>query len=457
MAYVAKLPDDAQFPQLRIITDTNAVKEVFQHQLPGFVEGRFRIDDLVLNDFRYAPGEKCRVSYKLQVKDTVTGEEGHQDLFGVIEPNSDIEAKYIKARRETHAQPRFGPAVFWLPDLKMILWGFPNDPKLKQLPQLLNEGALTELLRQHWPAFGFPAAVQLANVATDVVKHVPQDRCTLRHTLHCTGAEDLVIYSKTFAPKVNGALIYNVIRTLWEAPVCRSGEIVIPAPLFFEAGMNTMFLRGLHGSNADDNPAALDLDRLAAESGVALAGIHHCPIAGLASRSDQFALSQVAESEEVLVNFDVAYKPRLQALINIMQEKYPGLTPIPPAPMHGAFRLSQMLLVGDKLALIDFDDFWLGNPISDVASFVAHLLYLPLKDKLTPERSRSAIRHFCRAYAGRASWGLPTDVLAWQTAAQLVGKQAKKCIKLAKKNYRNTVDHLLSLAADILAGKVELM
>jgi aminoglycoside phosphotransferase (APT) family kinase protein len=168
-------------------------------------------------------------------------------------------------------------------------------------------------------------------------------------------------------------------------------------------------------------------------------------------------MSQLAAAEEMLGSFDAAYKPRVEAIADALWEKYPGLTQVAPTPIHSAFRLSQWLLVNGKLALIDFDTFLLGNPISDVASFVAHLMYLQLKGKLAPEQSRSAIRRFCRAYAERAPWGLPADVLAWQTAAHLVAEQAKKCIRLAKKNCRHTVEQLLSLAADIILGKSTLM
>ncbi len=457
MANVAKLPDDVQLPELRIITDTKVVKEVFQHRLPGFIEGRLRIEDLALNDFRYAPGEKCRVSYKLQVRDMLTGDEGSQDIFGVIEPNGGAEAKYANARRETHIQPKFGPALFELPELNMVLWGFPNDPKLKQLPRLWDDGTLLELLKQYWHVFNLPPSAKLVNVTTKLIKHAPEDRCTLRHTLHLEGASEVVAYSKIFAPATSGALIFKTIRTLRQAPVCQSGEILIPEPLFFDAEMNVIFMRGLEGVNADENPATLDLDRIAQECGVALAGIHQCHLPDLPSRSEEYTMSHVLEAEEMLGCLGADYKPRLEAITAALRGKYPGLAQVAPTPIHSAFRLSQLLLVDGKIALVDFDDFQLGNPISDVASFVAHLLYLSLKGKLTLEQSRSAIRHFGRAYAGRAPWGLPKEVLAWQTAAHLVGKQAKKCLKLAKKNYLYTIVQLLSMAVEILADNMSLI
>jgi len=432
------------------------MQDVFQRQLPGFAEGRLEIARLKLMRFTYTPGKECRICYALHVKDANTGGEGDQIFFALVEPNGVTEAKYTQAQRETHVGANFGPAVHWLPQLNMILWGFPNDPKLKQLRSLVDRDALSELLQKHWPCLGLSPTVRLAGVTTTLIKYVPESRCTLRHQLHIKHDGEVVVYSKSFGSNAGGARIFGTIQALWNAPICQSGEIIIPEPLFFDEEINTFFVRGLQGVNADECLADFDLDGVCARIGVGLAGIHQCRIGGLPQRSDEQVFSQLRDVKEMLGNFDAISKPVGAAVIEALFEKYSHLTRLTPVPIHSGFRLSQWLLVEGKLALIDFDTFLLGNPMSDVASFAAHLLYLSIKGKITPEQSRSAIRHFCRAYAAHAPWGLPADVLAWQTAALLVAEQAKKCIRLAKKNCRQTVEQLLSLAADILVGKLTL-
>jgi aminoglycoside phosphotransferase (APT) family kinase protein len=457
MHRIAPIADDPQFPQLPVVTNKSAMQDIFQRQLPGFAEGRLEIERLKLKRFTYTPGKECRICYSLRVKDVDTGGEGEQIFFAMVEPNGFTAAKYTQAQRETCVRANFGPAVHWLPQLNMVLWGFPNDPRLKQLRSLVDRGALAELLQKYWHCFGLPPAVRLCGVATTLVKYVPELRCTLRHQLRLDQAGDLVIYSKTFGHRANSELIFKIMQALWKAPVFQSGEVMIPEPLFFADEMNTIFVRGLEGANADENLANLDLDRTAAVIGAALAGIHQCRIDDLRHRPEHYMMSQLAAAEQTLVNFDGAYKPGVEVIIHALREKHAGLTHVAPAPIHTAFRLSQWLLVEGKLALIDFDTFLLGNPISDVASFTAHLLYLSIKGEITQERSRSAIRHFCRAYAAHAPWGLPADVLAWQTAAHLVAEQAKKCIRLAKKNCRQTVEQLLRLAADVIDRKTSVM
>jgi len=456
LKFVAK-SDDAQFPQLPVVTDPAAMKDIFQRALPGFAEGRLELRNLTLLQLRYEPGKKCQISYRLRVKDLATGYQGRPICFAVVEPNGEAEAKFVKARRHVHFQPELVPAVHFLPELNMVLWGYPNDPKLKHLHRLVNRNSFAEFVQKFWNELRLPQGAKLTRAATKLIKYVPRDRCTLRHRLRFDDATRMVIYSKTFNHKANGELIFKTMQALWNAPVCQSGEFLIPEPLFFAREMNAIFARGLKGKNADDHLTELDLDRVAAQIGAELAGIHQCRIDGLPAHADDHVMSPLSEAEAILKNFDAAYRSRVEALTKNLREKYPQLTPLAPTPIHSAFRLSQFLVVDDKLALIDFDDFLLGNPIADVASFVAHLLYLPLKGELSPERSRSAIRHFCRTYAERAPWGLPADTFAWQTAAHLLGKQAKKCIRLAKENHAEKVDQLLNLAADVLTSKEKLI
>jgi hypothetical protein len=143
-----------------------------------------------------------------------------------------------------------------------------------------------------------------------------------------------------------------------------------------------------------------------------------------------------------------------------LERRWPALTTLAATPIHGAFRLTQVLRVGEKIALVDFDGFLLGNPISDIGSFVAYLLYLPYKGLISAAQSRSAIHSFCQAYAEKAPWGLPADLFQWYTAAYLLGREVKKCLgkstKPAKRDYQSMIGPLLEMAEGILAGRIHL-
>ena len=133
-------------------------------------------------------------------------------------------------------------------------------------------------------------------------------------------------------------------------------------------------------------------------------------------------------------------------------------------PIHGAFRLSQLLVTADGFALVDFDRCVRANPILDVGSFVAHLLRLGHKGKLSTGRAAGSIRSFCRAYDRNAPWGLPQDLLRWHTAAQLLTKHARRAeMQLQKKHEgRNAAvpglaERLVVSAEAVLKGTLELV
>ncbi len=456
--FVAK-SDDAAFPQLAIVTDPEAMQDIFRREFAGFHHGQLALENVVVTEVRYEPEKKCHVCYRLRVKNLATGKTNRPICFAVVEPRCEsgaAAAKFSSAAAEVQFQPLLLPAVHFIAELNMIVWAYPNDPKLKQLYRVARKEGLQEILNERWDSLRVPAA-KLKNVKTQRIKYVPRDRCTLRHHLVLDSGEKLVIYSKTLNRKTSGEVIFQTMQALWNSPACRSGALLIPEPLFFERELNTIFVRGLKGKNADEHLATLDLEYVAEEIGRGLAAIQQCQIEGLPSTADDAVLAQVAEAEAILGKFDAAYVPRVEALTAALREKYERLPVLPPALIHSAFRLSQFLVVEGKLALIDFDDFVLGNPIADAASFIAHLLYLPLKGEITMAQSRAAIRRFGAAYAAAAPWGLPNEVLLWQTAAQLFGKQAKKCIRLAKANPGEKVDQLLSLAVTILDGREKLV
>ena len=466
MARIAVLPEDKQLPLLGVVTNTFAMRKTFQRQLPGFAEGRLQINGLNIKQLDYKPGKRCCICYKLRIKEVASGSEARQMLLGVIETNGGAETRYLKARDEADFQPAFVPAIHWLPELNMVLWAFPNDPQIKRLSAIVDKRGLREILQKNWSKLSIPPEFSLNDIETAVVKYVPQRRCTLRHVLRLEqsngrGVSEVVIYSKIHSNKTDGAPFFRLLRGVWNAPVCQSGALLVPEPLFFDCDLNAIFQRGLYGRNLDELLFEIDLDDIAAKIGAALAALQQSPLEGLKRRARDYELADCAKVKERLSTISRVYEIRLAFVDAELRKRLANLTILEPTPIHGAFRLTQLLLAEEKIAFIDFDDFSLGNPIADVGSFVAHLLYLPLKGVMSEAQARSAIRHFCQAYRANAPWGLPADLLEWYTAAYLVGREAKKCQgktnQLSNRDYEGMIDKLLEMSAGILAGRLRLI
>ncbi len=465
MAFVAKLPEDPLLPQLGVATNIAAMQNVLQTHLPGFAEGRRQISKLEITACDYKPGRKCSISYGLHVKDLQSGKLGRQILVGMIEANNGVARKFARMQNSALATPEFVPALHFLPEPEMLLWGFPNDPKIKHLPALVQPKRLRALLERHWAALNVSQEFSLREIGTSVVKYAPQTRCTLRHVLSFETKDgrdrsELVLYSKIFSSKISVKPLFRKLQTLWQAPVCRSGALLIPEPVICDAALNVIFQRGLHGRNVDQLLPNLDLGAIAASSGAMLAQFHQSAFERLELRAPEHELY---ECEKILARLQESapeHLPRAQTLDATLRQKFSRLTPLAPTPIHGAFRLTQLLLVQGRLALIDFDDLVKGNPVSEVGGFIAYLLYLPLKGLSTEAQCRAAVQRFCSAYREHAPWGLPQDALHWHTAAYLLCRETKKCLeksnKVSKRDYEGMVAKLLAMAEEILAGRMRL-
>ncbi|MDZ7266765.1 MAG: aminoglycoside phosphotransferase family protein [candidate division KSB1 bacterium] len=440
---------DTHFPQLPVLTNALAMKTRLQEEFKRN-HSLLHIHDLRLLQMRYKPGKKCEVCYELHISDLASGRSGWQILAGIAEAPAKVAGKFEKARSKPQVTPAFGPALHLLPDLALLLWSFPNDSHLPQLPRLLDPAGRLALLQAHRTTLRPDSEAGLVSAATELVKYAPFDRCTLRHQLHFNDGVRLTLYSKTYNDKTSAAGVFATMQAVWQAPVCQSGAFIVPRPLFCEPGYNTLFMSALQGTNVDAHLDRLDLARTAARVGAGLAGLQQCPLNNLPVRSSEQMLAEVMKAGQTIVTYDAAHQALLADLLQTMRARQATLPAMPVTPVHTGFRLSQCLLVEDRLAVIDFDDFQRGNPVEDAASFVAHLLYLPLRDKLTTAQSETAITHFCRGYAAAAPWGLPQAVMTWYTAAQLIAKQAVKCINLGKKDHARKVARLLELAHEVL-------
>ncbi len=447
---------DEHLPSLPVATNAEAMCDIFQRELPDFAEGKHQILGVAIKQFQHRPGRKAEALYMLHFRDARTGAMERLILFSMILPPDMAEAQYEAARQRHYLQPEVGPALHFLPDLGMVLWGFPNDPKIKRLHRVVDQASLIDILREHWDCLRVAPDYQLHKLELEIVKYVPQDRCTFKHTLTLRKnghAEELVLYSKIYNNKTSGEPIYDVLRALWQAPVCQAGDLMAPEPLFYDHEINVIFQRGVPGLHAIDDLDRIDLNEVAAKSGVALAGLQQSALPLGNFRARRGEMTEFEDGMDVLVRYEAGYRPRLEQFYEELWERLPGLAPLETVPVHGAFRLPQLLLVENKIALLDFDGFLAGDPIVDVSSFIAHLLYLVVKGDLTPARSREAIAHFCEAYAARAPWGLPREVLQWYVAVTLIAKQAKKCIKLVKENHAVKVEQLVGFAEAVLRGE----
>ncbi|MDQ7065577.1 MAG: aminoglycoside phosphotransferase family protein [candidate division KSB1 bacterium] len=453
MAKMFAVENDPYLPALQKLVDSEFMQQLFTERLENVDRRRFVIERVRPVEFRYRPGKRCEIIYR--VRYAFTDDSGWDKHFfsALILPGEAAKQRFEQERHKLYVMPAFGPAIQFFEDLGLIIWGFPNDPKMAGLRQFLQPEFLKRYVAEHAEKFGLPPSAEIQFLNTSVVKYVPQDRCTLRHELRWRQngrAESMTFFSKLFNDKFDSTGSYETLQALYRSDVCQRGALLFPQPILHDARRNAIVQYALQGAHLPDDFFRLDLHDFAYRCGMALAGLQQARVPTANFRSRRGVLLEVTEGMQDVSKRHPELLPDLQQIRSRLEQELADLPELPRVSNHGAFRMTQMLRVGNRLGLVDFDGVLLADPMLDAGSFVAHLLYLVVKNELPLEKSLQAIRAFSRGYREMAPWGMPAEVLRWFVAGMLISKHAKKCIRLGKKHQDVRVERLVELAEEVM-------
>jgi hypothetical protein len=156
-----------------------------------------------------------------------------------------------------------------VPELDMIVWNFPDDPRLPQLPELLDVNRVA----RHFPYPGLPfAADAIVDIKIEVVRYRPEQRCILRYDIGYGPNRDRhVLYAKVFADDI-GEQVLARMRHCYGA--ANSLGVRIARPLGYSATVRTLWQEELRGTALSVVLDAGDYDPPLAAIGNCLAGLH---------------------------------------------------------------------------------------------------------------------------------------------------------------------------------------
>ena len=232
---------------------------------------------------------------------------------------ADIVVVAVHAARPAH------PAAVALPGPHRAGWllarRFPDDPRLPGL-----------------------AAVMAGPGRRTVVRYRPGRRCTIR-------VEDgsATRFVKVLKARADGALMHRDAVALAAAAAAGRLGFAVAAPDRFDPATCALWQSALPGAPVKPRLLGPEGPALAESMGAAIATLHASGVepSGLAPPRAAFARARSAT---------VDLSRRLPAL-------------------RGAAHAGQWLADGDRLALVDFDRFGLGDPESDVAVFTSEMAY----------------------------------------------------------------------------------
>lgn len=250
------------------------------------------------------------------------------------------------------------PRAVLLAPLDMLLWTWPDDPGLPQLPELLDP--------QRALAWRHAAPCQV-----ELLRYEPEQRATLR----CTQGT-LQFYAKTFGDD-RGAAIHGRFEHFWALAQHDGHAPLVARPLGWQRRTRTVWQARAAGQPLEEVLAGRASQPLPNALPVRLAralAVLHAAQLPVAAQHDLAHWLQEARRREIKIGRAVPeLAVRAGRLVEQLEDAADTLPPGPRTLIHGDFHAGQVGVDGQRIVLFDFDEFALGDPLEDLAAFVTRL------------------------------------------------------------------------------------
>ena len=377
------------------------------------------------------PGRSCRLTYQLTGKacgdepfkqwvNTRTNAQKHKDLS-------------VKMPRERLGYSFWKPVSYW-PEMNMILYMFPYDPKLPYLGQLLDSEFIKGQIHDNLTGLGLTSGWECKKVVIDKIKYRPGKNCVLRYDVVMTDSKNNVrkieFYGKTYNNS-KSRYVYDVLRNICSTTACTQGQLHIPTPIAHIDSANTFWQFAWQGDKLinlgrkDGWRNILQSDMITNIAAM-LALLHQTEVTGGLLRTGNSVDIIAKHAKEDLADI-LPYLPErkneLENIADIIVDLRTTLrSSIPSATLHGTFKIAQILCCDKKVAMIDFDFVCNGDPLYDVAEFIASLVSLKVVNRNLVDPITKSTDDFIFAYQKQVPWKCDHRRLSFYVVVFLLGK-----------------------------------
>lgn len=334
---------DVALPGLATVLDPAAMMDVLRRDRPDL-----RLDGAITY-VRYKPGTSCLVGYCARL-------DGADLLLSVQARRPDTEDKLAKAHNKPGVPGPLGPGRFLIPDVAVVVSVFPNDRRLPALKRFADPDKVRSLVRELAADHRRARRCRL-----QMLHYRPERRCVAR----LVGDAGPVALVKLHPKGAFDRACRNA------AAFTSHGDLLIPALIGRSPSWRAVAAEWLHGDIAD--PTATGAARI----GAALALLHaqDADVALTLTRE-----AQVRGLRALVRDISRLWPPLADRCRRVAKRLGVALLEEHGAfrPIHGDFYAEQVVMAGDRVGLIDFDEAAVGSPAWDLGNFIGHLHYRSL-------------------------------------------------------------------------------
>jgi aminoglycoside phosphotransferase (APT) family kinase protein len=371
--------------------------------LPGL---QTLLDSHLLEDAIRASSETFPLPVEFPAPDYLRYEPGRRCLALYTEAGERVPFAYARAdRTPTPGSEDCPEEPPWRDELKLAgvevsVFAFPSDRRMRALSRLAEGGGRRRRLLRAV----LPDRKALHRIAPVLLRYRPERRAVFRLGPPAAGSVVLKLYRKGgFARTVSR------LRALTSTP-----KLQLPLWVGSSEPHRLLAFDWLDGPVLRDGLRTRLPDLAAvAETGAALAELHGQAGQGLPLRSEEEEVDQVRRTASVVGQLAPDQAARARALAD---EVAGGLTAsrADRVPIHGDFYDNQVIVMRDRVALLDLDEATIGNRLEDLGLFIAHLerdVLLGTLPSAVGSAARSALLEgYCATTPGTSISALPLHI-----------------------------------------------
>ena len=351
--------------------------------LPGAVTG-VRLLDARLTHPHRPESPRCRAwaTYLVTVRDAAPVQLYVKGFpaGGASEAAWQQERALRPAARSTH-----------LPELDLVVWRFPEDPRLTALPDLVAPrraaGTLPPVVRA---VLGLPEG---AEPRVTVVRYQPEASVTLRLEAGPSGGPSV------FAKHLADGTVADIAarhQALWSTSDPARG-LRIAEPLAVDPVRRVLWTRGVAGRPLTETVRPDRLPEATEPLGPLLAALHASSVATTSSIGVDDLLAEAHKKADKLARAHPPIAPLVTDLVAAATRRRRDVVRERGCTLHGDFHLDQLVSSTAGPVLVDLDAMVHGPPELDLAEFLVDLALRDLPEAVTREVARELLASYATA------------------------------------------------------------
>lgn len=207
---------------------------------------------------------------------------------------------------------------------------------------------------------------------------------------------------------------YRLLAALRAAGLDGSDDaIAVPEPVGVIGAFRMWLQREAQGRPATDAVAAPGSARLARRIAEAANKLHRAAVPPERRHTAVDELRILHECLPRVAAAEPGLERRIGHLLEASSRAAGTLARVPELGIHRDFYSDQVLVDGDRLTLVDFDLYCLGDPALDIGNYLGHVTEQALRERGSESAYASFEAELADAFAERADRGAAARVRAW--------------------------------------------